>query len=89
MCCLLTVATGMLTYTNANAITYGGYVNLLRRQMVLTGEFLMARMRSGPLSVVTLIFACLTVLYAVLGAVSPEFAYFDEMDDEDEKPGKR
>lgn len=82
MCCLLTAATGMLTYTNANTITYGGYVNLLKRQLELSAKFLMARVRSGPLSVVTAILACLTLIYAILGSISPQFAYF-EIDDED------
>lgn len=82
MCCLLTVATGMLAYTNANTITYGGYLNLLRRNFELAMIFLKARVRSGPLSVVTLILACLTLIYAVLGSINPEFAYFE--DDEKE-----
>ncbi|KAL3816098.1 hypothetical protein ACHAXA_004523 [Cyclostephanos tholiformis] len=84
MCCLLAVTTGMLTYTNAKTITYGGYVNLLKRQLQLSGRFLLAHVRSGPLSVITAILACLTVIYAILGSVSPEFAYF-ELDDEDNK----
>jgi len=84
MCCLLTTATGMLTYTNANAITYGGYVNLVRRHFVLTSQFLMARARSGPLSVVTAILACLTVIYAIRGSLTPEFSYFELDGDEDD-----
>ena len=82
MCCLLTAATGMLTYANANAITYGGYVNLLKRQLELSAKFLMARVRSGPLSVVTAILACLTLIYAILGSISPEFAYFEIYEDD-------
>mmetsp|Transcript_195 Transcript_195/g.376 ORF Transcript_195/g.376 Transcript_195/m.376 type:complete len:305 (+) Transcript_195:347-1261(+) len=84
MCCLLTVATAMLTYTNANTITYGGYLNLLKRQLELSFKFLKARVRSGPLSLVTACLACLTLIYAVLGLTSPEFAYFELDDDEDE-----
>lgn len=80
MCCLLTVATGMLTYTNANTITYGGYMNLLKRQLELSARFLKARSMSGPLSMVTAILACLTIIYAILGSISPEFAYFEEED---------
>ena len=80
MCCLLTVATGMLTYTNANTITYGGYVNLLKRQLALSVRFLVAHVSSGPLSVVTAILACLTIVFAILGAISPEFATFDDDD---------
>ena len=83
MCCLLTVAAGMLTYTNANTISYGGYINLMKRHMVLCAKFLLSRVGSGPLSVATAILACLTIVYAVLGSVSPEFAYFD-IDDEDD-----
>lgn len=86
MCCLLTVATGMLTYTNANTITYGGYLNLVKRQFQLSAAFLKSRVRSGPLSVVTAILACLTVIYAIMGAVSPEFAYFEVDDEEDDDP---
>lgn len=89
MCCLLTVATGMLTYTNANTITYGGYVNLMRRQLELSVKFLRARVSSGPLSVVTAIFACLTLVYAILGAVSPEFSYFEHEDEEVEETVKQ
>ncbi len=80
MCCLLTVATGMLTYTNAHTITYGGYVNLLKRQLALSLKFLMAHVSSGPLSVVTAILAVLTIVFAILGAISPEFATFDDDD---------
>ena len=90
MCCLLTVATGMLTYTNANAITYGGYLNLVKRQFQLSGAFLKSRVQSGPLIVVTAILACLTLIYAILGAVSPEFAYFEvDEDDDNHKPIKK
>mmetsp|Transcript_15444 Transcript_15444/g.31347 ORF Transcript_15444/g.31347 Transcript_15444/m.31347 type:complete len:304 (+) Transcript_15444:1-912(+) len=77
MCCLLTVASGMLTYTNANTITYGGYVNLMKRQFQLSINFLMTRAKSGPMSAVTFLFACLTIIYAIKGWISPEFAYFD------------
>jgi|APGre2960657468_1045069.scaffolds.fasta_scaffold268838_1 hypothetical protein len=84
MCCLLATATGMLTYTNAHTITYGGYVNLMRRQLQLSGRFLLDHVRSGPLSLISAFLACLTVVYAILGAFSPEFASF-EIDDEDRK----
>lgn len=78
----------MLTYTNANTITYGGYLNLVKRQFQLSAAFLKSRVRSGPLSVVTAILACLTLIYAIMGAVSPEFAYFevDDEEDDDHKP---
>mmetsp|Transcript_20729 Transcript_20729/g.44816 ORF Transcript_20729/g.44816 Transcript_20729/m.44816 type:complete len:233 (-) Transcript_20729:1466-2164(-) len=84
MCCLLTVASGMLTYTNANTITYGGYSNLLRRQFQLSYNFIKTRIRSGPMSFVTAILAFLSLVYAVIGYFSPEFAYF-EIDLEEEK----
>lgn len=84
MCCVLCVATGMLCYTNATTITYGGYVRLLQRQLELSSKFLMARIRSGPLSLVTAIFAILTVAHAIIGMISPEFSYF-EPDSVDEK----
>ena len=84
MCCLLTVASGMLTYTNANTITYGGYSNLLRRQFQLSYKFIKTRIRSGPMSFVTAILAFLSLVYAVIGYFSPEFAYF-EIDLEEEK----
>ncbi len=85
MCCLLTVAAGMLTYTNANTITYGGYVNLMKRQFQLSINFLMTRAKSGPMSAVTFLFACLTIIYAIKGWISPEFAYFDSDWDDDRR----
>ena len=89
MCCLLTVICGMLTYTNATTITYGGYVNLLKRQLQLSFKFLQARVKSGPLSVVTLILGCLTLVFAIMGAVSPEFDYFEEDDEPAQQQPKR
>lgn len=83
MCCLLTTATGMLAYANANAITYGGYLSLARRQLELSAEFLKARATSGPLSAVTLILAVLTVVFAVRGSLKPEFSYFDDHHDDE------
>ena len=86
MCCLLTVATGMMTYTNANTITYGGYMNLCKRQLMLSAQFLMSHYRSGPLSVVTAILACLSLAYAIRGILRPDFSYFElEEDHEDEE----
>ncbi|KAL7532664.1 hypothetical protein ACHAWF_004206 [Thalassiosira exigua] len=84
MCCLLTVATGMLAYTNANSITYGGYTNLMKRQIELASKFLLANFRSGPFSIMTTFLAILSLFYAISGSFSPEFAYF-ELDEEDEK----
>ena len=78
----------MLTYTNANAITYGGYLKLVQRQLQLSSEFLRTNVRSGPLSVVTAILACTTLVYAILGSISPEFDYFDDDDDDDEKSNR-
>ena len=60
MCCLLCVATGMLTYTNANTITYGGYLGLLRRQLFLSYKFLTNRISSGPLSAGKFMYCVLT-----------------------------
>jgi hypothetical protein len=77
MCCLLCVATGMLTYTNANTITYGGYLGLLRRQIWLSFKFITTRIRAGPLSAVTAMLAVLSLTYAILGMISPEFDYFE------------
>mmetsp|Transcript_17985 Transcript_17985/g.33518 ORF Transcript_17985/g.33518 Transcript_17985/m.33518 type:complete len:303 (+) Transcript_17985:354-1262(+) len=84
MCCLLTVAAGMLTYSNANSVTYGGYVNLIKRQLGLHAEFLRTRIRRGPMSLITVFFTFLTLSFAIKGMVSTEFAYFD-LDDEDDK----
>ncbi|KAL7540096.1 hypothetical protein ACHAXR_009866 [Thalassiosira sp. AJA248-18] len=91
MCCLLTAATAMLTYTNANTITYGGYMNLVKRQLQLSAIFLKTRVRSGPLTVVTAILASLTLIYAILGSVDPSFSHFDDDDNdvEDEKPNRK
>lgn len=77
MCCVLCLATGMLTYTNANTITYGGYLGLLRRQLFLSYKFLTTRITGGPLSAVTAILAVLTLTFAILGMFSPEFDYFE------------
>lgn len=59
-------------------------MKLVQRQLQLSSEFLRTNVRSGPLSVVTAILACTTLVYAILGSISPEFDYFD--DDDDEKP---
>ena len=82
MCCLLTVVAGTLTYTNANSITYGGYINLGKRQLELSAKFLMAHWRNGPLSVMTTILACLTLIFAIKGFVRPSFSYFELEDEE-------
>jgi hypothetical protein len=68
---------GMLTYTNANTITYGGYLGLLRRQIWLSFKFITTRIRAGPLSAVTAMLAVLSLTYAILGMISPEFDYFE------------
>ncbi|KAL7479918.1 hypothetical protein ACHAW6_005636 [Cyclotella cf. meneghiniana] len=77
MCCMLTVASGALAYTNANTITYGGYVNLMKRQLLLSRNFISKHVRSGPMSAVTAILALLTIYYAIIGYFSPEFSYFE------------
>jgi hypothetical protein len=73
MCCVLTAASGMLTYTNANTITYGGFSGLLRRNLVLSMRFLMTNMRRGPMSIITIICVMLTVTFALCGWFAPEF----------------
>ena len=55
-------------------------MNLLKRQLALSLKFLMAHVSSGPLSVITAILAVLTIAFAILGAISPEFATFDDDD---------
>lgn len=60
---------------------------MCKRQFVLCAEFLKEHMRSGPLGVVTAILGCLSVMYAILGSVSPEFGYFEE-DHEEENLGR-
>jgi hypothetical protein len=77
MCCLLTAASGMLTYMNANIITYGGFNSLLRRTLVLSMRFLMANMRRGPMSTITIIYFMLTVIFALRGWFAPEFVDVD------------
>lgn len=84
MCCLLCVATGMMTYTNANTITYGGYLGLLRRQLWLSLKFLTTRIRAGPLSAVTAMLAVLSLTYAIQGMFSPEFEYFEDVAEPEE-----
>ena len=78
MCCLLCVASGMLSYTNANTITYGGYLGLLRRQLWLSFKFLRTRIHAGPLSAVTALLGVLCLTYAIKGMFSPEFEYFED-----------
>jgi len=83
MCCLLTTTTGMLAYSNANAVSYGGYLSLMKRQLELSVEFLKARARTGPLSTVTLILGVLTIYYAIRGYLKPDFSYFDYHHEDD------
>jgi len=78
MCCLLCVASSMMAYTNANTITYGGYLGLLRRQLWLSFKFLTTRIHAGPLSAVTAILAVLCLTFAIKGMFSPEFEYFED-----------
>lgn len=85
MCCLLTTATGMLAYTNANTISYGGYLSLARRQMELSLMFVKARATAGPLCTITLILAILTIVYAIRGSLTPEFSYFDNHHGDDNR----
>lgn len=61
----------------ANTITYGGYVNLMKRQLLLSRNFISKHVRSGPMSAVTAILALLTIYYAIIGYFSPEFSYFE------------
>eukprot|EP00985_Skeletonema_marinoi_P013658 scaffold6808_cov127-Skeletonema_marinoi.AAC.9 len=78
MCCLLCVASSMMAYTNANTITYGGYLGLLRRQLWLSFKFLTTRIHAGPLSAVTALLAVLCLTFAIKGMFSPEFEYFED-----------
>lgn len=80
MCCLLCVASSMMAYTNANTITYGGYLGLLKRQLFLSFKFVTTRIHSGPLSAVTALLAVLCLTYAIKGMLSPEFEYFEDDD---------
>lgn len=71
----------------ANTITYGGYLNLMKRQMKLSIDFISKRIHSGPMSAVTAILALLTLYYAIRGYFSPAFSYF-ELELEEEKEQK-
>lgn len=73
----------MLAYSNANAVSYGGYLSLMKRQLELSVEFLKARARTGPLSTVTLILGVLTIYYAIRGYLKPDFSYFDYHHEDD------
>mmetsp|Transcript_19205 Transcript_19205/g.38751 ORF Transcript_19205/g.38751 Transcript_19205/m.38751 type:complete len:227 (-) Transcript_19205:1257-1937(-) len=73
MCCLLTAASGMLMYTNANTITYGGFPSLLRRNMALTLRFLLTNVSRGPMGVITIVCLMLTIVFALRGWFAPEF----------------
>jgi hypothetical protein len=73
MCCLLTSACGMITYTNSNTITYGGFISLLKRHIILGTRFLLINMKNGPMSLVTILFLTLTIYFALRGWFAPEF----------------
>jgi len=77
-CCILTLICGILSYSNANTITYGGYYNLMVRQLTLSANFLKNRIRSGPMSAITTLFAVFTLVFAFLGSIRPEFSYYGE-----------
>lgn len=81
-CCILTLVCGILSYSNANTITYGGYFNLMVRQLTLSASFLKNRIRSGPMSAFTTLFAVFTVVFAILGSIRPEFSYYGEEEGE-------
>lgn len=84
MCCLLTAASGMLTYTNARTVTYGGFGALLRRNIFLSMKFLLSSIRRGPMSTVTMTCFVLTVVFALCGWFEPDFVAVQLCDGENE-----
>eukprot|EP00956_Cyclotella_meneghiniana_P032005 scaffold86042_cov80-Cyclotella_meneghiniana.AAC.3 len=83
--------TGLMSFTiaQANTITYGGYLNLMKRQLQLSFNFISKRIHSGPMSAVTAILALLTLYYAIQGYFSPAFSYFElELEEEKEKKSR-
>ena len=60
-------------------------MNLCKRQLMLSAQFLMSHYKSGPLSIVTAILACLSLAYAIRGILGPAFSYFELEDHEDEE----
>jgi len=54
-------------------ITYGGYYNLMARQLTLSASFLKNRIRSGPMSAFTTLFAVFTVVFAFLVGADVNF----------------
>lgn len=73
----------------ANTITYGGYLNLMKRQLQLSFNFISRRIHSGPMSAVTAILALLSLYFAIKGYVSPAFSYFElELEEEKEQSNR-
>ena len=72
MCCrLFTAAAGMLSYNNANTITFGGYSGLLLRWATLSFEFYAERCRLGkPMALFTVVTALISLAYLVRSAAS-------------------
>ena len=73
MCCLLTSTCFMITYTNSNTITYGGFTSLLKRHIILGKTFLICNMKNGPMSFITILFLLLTIIFTLRGWFAPEF----------------
>lgn len=73
----------------ANTITYGGYLNLMKRQLQLSFNFISKRIHSGPMSAVTAILAFLSLYFAIKGYISPAFSYFELELEEEKEQNKR
>jgi len=76
MLCLFTAAFGMMAYTNANTITYGGFGGLLRRHCQLSAVFIADHLRDGPMPVITVLSTALAIAFAVASVAksAPEIA---------------
>lgn len=80
MMCMMCTAAGMLTYTNSQTISYGGFLGLFRRHFVLALRFISARLAQGPMALVTLAAAVVTFAFSVASLVrgAPDFFGYDE-----------
>ena len=78
MFCLLSGATGMLAYNNAQTITFGGYNGLLQRWIVLSTKFYAERCTTekAPMAFVTLTTAALALGFGVRAAALSATALF-------------
>ena len=71
MCCLMSAASGMLAYNNAHTVTFGGYVGLLQRWVVLSVRFFYERVSSRqPMAYITAATAASALFFLIRASAS-------------------